>query len=344
MHRAHRPANKRQEGLFDPVPCQSFETYLAIVRLDFLMIEDSSNVFHKRIFSCLTKMSFSPIKPNNVAHTRHAVNLFISVCLCVVGLSVLSFTTAHTDTATPQPSPPIRVGIYENKPMVYIDESGNRAGLFPDLLDSIALKEGWRLKYVRGTWSECLDRLEKKQIDIMMDVAETEQRGLRFLFNNETVFVNWEGVYSTRNTTINSLANLKGREIAIMKDSARTEGGVNIQNLMAALDIPCTFVEVDTYDKVFKLLSQNEVTAGIVSRIFGSLFAEQYAVKGTSIIFNKRHLKFAFSKNQPLSSTLIADIDRNLVLQKEDPNSIYNRALFVYLSGLPREMIFSDPP
>ena len=307
------------------------------------MIEDSSDVFLKRIFSRLIKRLSPPTKPNNVGHTSHAVNLFIGVWLCMFGLSVLSFTTARTDTATPQPSPPIRVGIYENKPMAYIDESGNRAGLFPDLLESIALKEGWRLEYVRGTWSECLDRLEKNQIDIMLDVAESEQRGLIFLFNNETVFVNWEGVYSTRNTTINSMTDLKGEKIAIMKDSARTEGGVNIQNLMAALDLPCTFVEVDSYDDVFKLLSQNEVTAGVVSRIFGSQFAEQYAVKGTSIIFNKRHLKFAFNKNTLLSSTLIADIDRNLLLQKEDPNSIYNRALFVYLSGLPREMIFSDP-
>ena len=47
-------------------------------------------------------------------------------------------------------------------------------GIFPDILDTIAYEEGWRLEYVFGTWSQCLERLEKNQIDIMVDVAFSE--------------------------------------------------------------------------------------------------------------------------------------------------------------------------
>ena len=272
-----------------------------------------------------------------------AVHLVIGVWACIFGMSIPLFSLARADAAMPEPLT-VRVGIYEDRPMAYIDDAGRMAGLFPDVLDSIALKEGWRLDYVFGSYSECLERLEKNKIDLMVDAVESDQKGGGFLFNQEPVFVNWQGVYSAGNTTIRSLSDLRGRKIAFTEEGAQRRGDVGIQDLMAGLNIPCTFVRVGSYDDVFALLSRKEVTAGVVSRIFGTLFAEKYDVKRTTVIFNKRDLKFAFPKTSPLTFMLMADIDRDLLLQKEDLNSMYNRALFVYLSGLPRERIFSDSP
>ena len=282
-----------------------------------------------------------PKRQKPAAPVCRVVHLVIGIYACIFGMSILFFALAQADAAMPQPLV-VRVGIYDDKPMAYIDDTGNPAGLFPDVLDSIAVKEGWQLDYVFGAYSQCLERLEKNEIDLMVDAVESDQRVRRFLFNQEAVFVNWQGVYLTGNTTIRSLSDLRGGKIAFMEGGAQRSGGVGIQDLMAGLHIPCTFVRVGSYGEVFALLSRKEVTAGVVSRIFGTLFAEKYDVKRTSIVFDKKELKFAFNKNSPLTSLLMADIDRELPLQKEDLNSIYNRAIFVYLSGLPRERIFSD--
>ena len=237
----------------------------------------------------------------------------------------------------------IRVGAYENRPKIYTDESGNLVGLFPDVLNYIAHKEGWRLKYVHGTWSQCLARLKKNEIDILVDVAFSEERARDYRFSHETFLVNWAAVYTGRKQAIESLIDLSGKKIAVMQGSIHTEGHGGIKALARQFDVYCTFVEVESYKEVFELLSNNEVDAGIVNRIFGSLFSKNYDIRKTSIIFNPRHLKFAFPKGSALAPALIERIDHNLYELKKDPESIYNKALYVHLSGLPRELLFSKP-
>ncbi|GAB6143906.1 transporter substrate-binding domain-containing protein [Desulfocicer niacini] len=237
----------------------------------------------------------------------------------------------------------IRVGAYENPPKIYTDEAGEVVGLFPDVLNYILQKEGWEIHYIHGSWTQCLDRLEKNEIDLMVDVAYSQERARKYLFSHETFLVNWATVYTTANQSITSLIDLNGKKVAVMKNSVHTEGMGGIKQLALNFDMDCTFVEVDTYTRVFELLSSNEVDAGIVNRIFGSLASQSYDVIKTPVIFNPRHLKFAFPRDSALARSLIEAIDPRLYDLKKDPGSIYNKALSVYLSGLPRELIFAPP-
>ena len=86
-----------------------------------------------------------------------------------------------------------------------------------------------------------------------------------------------------------------------MQDSIHTEGEGGIKALALKFDIDCTFVEVESYKEVFELLSNNKVDAGIVNRIFGSLFSKEYDVRKTSMIFNPSQLKFAFPKDSSIT-------------------------------------------
>ena len=44
----------------------------------------------------------------------------------------------------------VRVGVYDNKPLVFIDDDGKPQGIFIDLLEHVASKEHWDLKYTPG--------------------------------------------------------------------------------------------------------------------------------------------------------------------------------------------------
>ena len=77
-----------------------------------------------------------------------------------------------------------RVGVYENAPKIYSDNNGTVSGFWPELINAIAQKEGWKIIWVHGTWEECLQRLETNEIDIMPDVAWSEARGQIYAFNN----------------------------------------------------------------------------------------------------------------------------------------------------------------
>jgi len=270
-------------------------------------------------------------------------NIFI-ICIFDTLLIILPFLldNSFADNAIHSPKI-IRVGAYDNRPKIYLNESGKIEGLFPEVLNYIAKKEGWKLVYVHGTWNQCLQRLENNEIDIMVDVAFSEERAKKYIFSNESFLINWAEVYSNSEESINSLIDLNNKKIAVMKGSIHTDGENGIIKLVNQFGIDCNFVEVVNYKKVFELISNNEVDAGVVNRIFGSLFSKSYNVKKTSVIFNPIHIKFAFPKSSPLASGLIKRIDQNLFEMKKNSDSVYHKSVYVYLSGLPRDLIFSKP-
>lgn len=276
--------------------------------------------------------------PHSIRNRLFSFVIAYLVCLVPALPSILRADTIRNDLMT------VRVGAYENSPKIYSDKSGEIVGLFPDVLKMIALKEGWELKYVKGSWSQCLERLEKNEIDLMVDVAFSEKRAEKYAFTSETFLVNWAEVYTTEKNQIASLIDLGGKKIAVMKGSIHTDGDGGIKMLRKRFDIDCQFTEVETYRDVFSQISEGKVDAGIANRIFGSLFSEEFGVVKTPIIFNPRQLKFALPKDGPMTAVISERIDSRLQALKQDPDSIYNRALYVYLSGLPRDMLFTALP
>ena len=81
-------------------------------------------------------------------------NYAIISLLCLVFFTAEVFADDRLNTPLS-----IRVGAYENNPKIFSDASGRIVGLFPDILNHIAEKEGWQLEYVHGTWTQCLKRL-----------------------------------------------------------------------------------------------------------------------------------------------------------------------------------------
>ena len=47
----------------------------------------------------------------------------------------------------------IKVGVYENAPKVFTAKSGKPAGIFIDIIEEIAEKENWELKFINGSWA-----------------------------------------------------------------------------------------------------------------------------------------------------------------------------------------------
>ncbi len=113
----------------------------------------------------------------------------------------------------------VRVGIYQNSPKVSIPASGQPEGIFVDLIEAIAKREGWSLKYVPGTWSEGLDRLAAGEIELMPDVAYTRQRAEIYAFHSEPVLSDWFQIYVRHGSGIRSLLDLAGKRVAVLERS-----------------------------------------------------------------------------------------------------------------------------
>jgi signal transduction histidine kinase/ActR/RegA family two-component response regulator len=225
-------------------------------------------------------------------------------------------------------NPTVKVGIYQNKPKVFIDSAGNPQGFFIDILNYIAAKEGWQLDYVAATWEKNLEKLEKAEIDLLLDIAESEGRTELFDFNKEIIFSNWAIVYVQKDSKIQSILDLKGKNIAVMKGDISYEDF--IRN-MESLGIYATFEEVEQFSDVFELIVQEKVDAGIISRLYGLQHEAKYEVDRSTIICCPRNLYFAVPKDK--NQDLIKKIDQHLFQLKRDDQSIYYTSLIKWIEG-----------
>ena len=149
----------------------------------------------------------------------------------------------------------IRVGVYQNKPKIFLEKRGKPAGLWIDLLERIGADQKWKFTYVSGNWSECLERLKQGEIDIMPDVAYSEEREHLFDFNQQAVLSNWAQLYARPFLSVESILDLTDRRIAVMK------GGISFERFKL-FNIPAQYILCDDYRQVFQAVDAKHADAG----------------------------------------------------------------------------------
>lgn len=149
----------------------------------------------------------------------------------------------------------VKVGVYENMPKIFTSETGKPSGIFVDIIEEIAAREGWTIQYVRGNWSEGLDRLEKGEIDLMPDVALTSERREIFAFHNEPVLSDWSQIYAKRGSGIRSIVDLNGKRISILNRSIQQDA---FKKLIDGFGLSVTLVPFPDYAAAFKAVSRGE--------------------------------------------------------------------------------------
>ena len=220
----------------------------------------------------------------------------------------------------------IRVGIYQNSPKIFTDDSGNPSGIFVDILKQIAQDNGWALEFVPGEWYENLQRLESGDIDLMPDVAYSDARAQQFDFNKITVLNNWAQIYTTTLSDIESVADLAGKTIVAMRDDYSYD---EFKHTLVAFGIKCRFLEVDSFEEVFLALDDRRAEAGIISRFFGLSDHKEHDVRLTTIMCCPARLHFAVTKGDP--KNLLVHIDASVKQMRDLDSSAYYLAIEKWL-------------
>nr|MBL0716664.1 transporter substrate-binding domain-containing protein [Desulfobacterales bacterium] len=258
---------------------------------------------------------------------NHKRFFFITIAL----LFILITNTAFTAISDEQEPLLVRVGAYANNPKIFMNANGKVAGFWPDLIEDIAKRENWKIEYVWGTWSERLEHLINKEIDIMPDVAFTEKRNKLYAFSESSVLMSWARMYLNKeNMEKESIGDLKNKKIAVLKGSANLEGIGGLREIALRFNLNCTFLELDTYKEVFKAVEENRADAGITNRNFGNKNAEFFKIKKTPVIFQPITIKFAFPKDAELTPYLVEKINYHIKKFKQDEHSVYYQLLKKY--------------
>lgn len=242
--------------------------------------------------------------------------LVLFICLVLFGSTVFSITVSADESLT------VRFGVYQNPPLVFTNEDGYASGIFIDLLEYIADKESWTIKYVPGDWADLLNQLERGEIDMIGAIAHTEARSALFDFSTESVITNWGQIYIRADAEIESILDLEGKTLAMLK--ADIHAGA-FKNLLQSFDVSAHLIEVEGYQLVFGVLQKGEADTGVVNRLAAMKYLGDYDVRETSIIFNPVENCYAVTKD--VHQDLVAALNANLRALKADDSSVYHQSL-----------------
>lgn len=250
---------------------------------------------------------------------HHPVGFFARLSGCALWLCVLGCLLLAAPVWAQQK---VRVGVYENSPKVAISNTGKPEGIFVDLIEAMAQKEGWQLEYVVGTWSEGLTRLGLGEIDLMPDVANTAGREQLYAFHREPVLASWNQVYTRRGSGIRSMLDLETRRVAVLAGSMQE---TQFTQMTAGFGLTVTLLPYADFDAAFAGVAQGQADAVITNRFYGVRNATRFGLEDTAIIFSPSQLYFAAPRAG--REALLAAIDKHLIAFKKNSDSIYYRSL-----------------
>lgn len=214
---------------------------------------------------------------------------------------------------------PIKVGVYNFSPLVFIDEHKQVKGLYVDVLEWVAKQEGWNLQYVNGSWAQNLERLENGEIDLLMSIGSSEERLKKFDFTQQHLFLDWGLVYRQKGAAIDTLFDLQGKSVGVLKGSIYT---TEFKKLLGQFGVEAKFIEKNEYADVFKALAARELDAGINANVSGSNLEGEYPIERTNILFAPIKLRFAVKKDT--HGELMGTLDGHFQALYADKTSVYH--------------------
>ena len=187
----------------------------------------------------------------------------------------------------------IRVGSFEDT-FNYVDKNGVRRGYGYELMQALAGYTGWKFEYVKCDWSDCFDKLENGEIDIMGDISYTDERAQKMLFPDEPMGEEKYILYADLSDTdigMSDLKSLDGKRVGVLMD---TEPELMLTEWENKNGIHAEHVNVNNNDDVEKKLANHEIDCFV--SLEESIWSEQGISSVTTI--GKSGIYFAINKER----------------------------------------------
>ena len=248
--------------------------------------------------------------------------------LCAMLLAAL--LPVRLALAADAPTRTVRVGVYENAPKLLLGQDGQPSGILGDVLMAVATREHWQVASVPCDWQACLDKLASGDIDLMPDVALSEQRAQQFDFHAKPALLSWSQLYKRPDVSIQAITDLSGKRIAVVAGAIQAQF---LQDLLDSFGVAATLVYVDSFEQGFEQVRQRNADAVAANRFFGDAQARHFNLEATAIVFKPVQLFYATTKGQ--NGDLLAALDRHLPAWQSQTDSPYAAAFKRWMQAAP---------
>ena len=235
-----------------------------------------------------------------------------SVCALLSLLLLLSAVLPVKAAAETAPVKVVRVGSFEDT-FNYVNEKGARKGYGYELLQTLSGYTGWQFEYVTCDWSDCFEKLENGEIDIMGAISYTEDRAEEMLFSDEPMGEEKYYLYADLSRADISASNFKtlnGKKVGVLMG---TEPEVMLTEWEKKYGIKTQHVNISNNEDVQQKLVNHEIDC------FVSLEESLWAELGISTItrVGKSSIYYVLNKDR---SDLKEELDNAMrALDEEAP-------------------------
>ena len=217
-----------------------------------------------------------------------------SVCALLSLLLLLSVVLPVKAAAETAPAKVVRVGSFEDT-FNYCNEKGARKGYGYELLETLSGYTGWQFEYVTCDWSDCFEKLENGEIDIMGGISYTEDRAEEMLFSDEPMGEEKYYLYADLSRADISASDFKildGKKIGVVMG---TEPEVMLTEWEEKHGIKTQHVNISNNEDVKQKLVNHEIDC------FVSLEESYWAELGISTItrVGKSSIYYVLNKDRP---------------------------------------------
>ena len=217
---------------------------------------------------------------------------YIFVILGIWMMLSVHCQAAETNNDEKQPQT-IRVGSFEDT-FNYVDKNGVRRGYGYELMQALSGYTGWKFEYVKCDWSNCFDKLENGEIDIMGDISYTDERAQKMLFSDEPMSEEKYILYADLSHTDIGTSDFKamdGKRVGVLMG---TEPEIMLTEWEKKNGIHTKHVNVNNDDDVEKKLANHEIDC------FVSLEESTWSEQGISSVttIGKSGIYFAINKER----------------------------------------------
>ena len=217
-----------------------------------------------------------------------------SVCALLSLLLLLSAVLPVKAAAETAPVKLIRVGSFEDT-FNYCNEKGARKGYGYELLETLSGYTGWQFEYVTCDWSDCFEKLENGEIDIMGGISYTEDRAEEMLFSDEPMGEEKYYLYadlSRADISASDFKTLDGKKIGVVMG---TEPEVMLTEWEEKHGLKTQHVNISNNEDVKQKLANHEIDC------FVSLEESYWAELGISTItrVGKSSIYYVLNKDRP---------------------------------------------
>ena len=200
-----------------------------------------------------------------------------SICAMLCLLLLLSVVLPVKAAAETAPAKVVRVGSFEDT-FNYCNEKGARKGYGYELLETLSGYTGWQFEYVTCDWSDCFEKLENGEIDIMGGISYTEDRAEEMLFSDEPMGEEKYYLYADLSRTDLSTSDYKtlnGKKIGVLMGA---ESEVMLTEWEEKYGLKTQHVNIANNEDVKQKLANHEIDC------FVSLEESYWAELGISTI------------------------------------------------------------